>query len=350
MKSVDAIVLRAITTQQKRLRISNKELYYLPNNIEFLNWLVILDIRSNKLSSLPILPKNLQLLNLGHNWFKTIPDSVFALTSLKSICMYSNQLQSIPSTLFERLINLEYINFNHNCINTLSDSISNLVHLKYLSISHNKLTTLPESMCSTLNKLEYLNLGYNHILILPFDFGLLQNMKTLILHKNFITRLPETFGQLKALKVLDIAGNNLQLLPFNFTQLKLKEFYAEANPFTRNDLFTSTYKENVLTLKEIVLRKLCFLGLIHIGVSNHWLESVIGSKQWQSAGFCALCKNPFVTWWLEAVRFVNRKELIICKKSQLNKKPSEVLYPLRTLFCSYHCINSSENCYELGVG
>ncbi|CAI2733513.1 unnamed protein product [Schistosoma spindalis] len=244
MKNVDLIVLRAITTQQKRLSLSNKKLYHLPSNIEFLNWLVILDLRSNNLSNLPILPKNLQSLNLGHNWFTTIPNSVFVLTSLKSISMYSNQLQSIPSTLFE-------------------------------------------SMCSMLNKLEYLNLGYNHILTLPFNFGLLQNMKTLILHKNFLTRLPETFGQLKSLTILDLAGNNLQLLPSNFTQLKLKEFYAEANPFTRNDLFTST-----------------------IGVSNPWLEGIIGSKQWQTAGFCALCKNPFVTWWLESVRFANRKELV----------------------------------------
>ncbi|CAH8630835.1 unnamed protein product [Schistosoma bovis] len=307
MKNVDLIVLRAITTQQKRLSLSNKKLYHLPYNIEFLNWLVILDLRSNNLSDLPILPKHLQSINLGHNWFTTIPNSVLELTSLKSISMYSNQLQSIPSTIFE-------------------------------------------SMCSMLNKLEYLNLGYNHILTLPFNFGLLQNMKTLLLHKNFLTRLPETFGQLKSLTVLDLAGNNLQLLPSNFTQLKLKEFYAEANPFTRNDLFTSTYKENVLTLKEIVLRKLSRLGFIDIGVSNPWLESIIGSKQWQTAGFCALCKNPFVTWWLESVRFANRKELIISKKSQLNKASPEVLYPLRTLFCSYHCLNSSGNCYELSVG
>ncbi|CAH8287287.1 unnamed protein product [Schistosoma mattheei] len=346
MKNVDLIVLRAITTQQKRLSLSNKKLYHLPYNIEFLNWLVILDLRSNSLSDLPILPKHLQSINLGHNWFTTIPNSVFELTSLKSISMYSNQLQSIP----KRLVNLEYINFNHNYINALNDSISNLAHLKYLSSSHNKLTTLPESMCSMLNKLEYLNLGYNHILTLPFNFGLLQNMKTLLLHKNFLTRLPETFGQLKSLTVLDLAGNNLQLLPSNFTQLKLKEFYAEANPFTRNDLFTSTYKENVLTLKEIVLRKLSRLGFIDIGVSNPWLESIIGSKQWQTAGFCALCKNPFVTWWLESVRFANRKELIISKKFQLNKASPEVLYPLRTLFCSYHCLNSSGNCYGLSVG
>ncbi|VDO91269.1 unnamed protein product [Schistosoma margrebowiei] len=300
MKSVDISVLRAITTQQKRLSLSDKKLYHLPYNIEFLNWLVILDLRSNNLSDLPILPKHLQSINLGHNWFTTIPNSVFELTSLKSISMYSNQLQSIPSILF--------------------------AHLKYLSSSHNKLTTLPESMCSMLNKLEYLNLGYNHILTLPFNFGLLQNMKTLLLHKNFLTRLPE------------------------FTQLKLKEFYAEANPFTRNALFTSTYKENVLTLKEIALRKLSRLGFIDIGVSNPWLESIIGPKQWQTAGFCALCKNPFVTWWLESVRFINRKELIISKKSQLNKASPEVLYPLRTLFCSYHCLNSSKNCYELSVG
>ncbi|XP_018653798.1 putative leucine-rich repeat-containing protein [Schistosoma mansoni] len=302
MKNINSIVLRAITTQQKRLSLIHKELYHLPNNIEFLNWLVILDLRSNNLSDLPILPKNLQSLNLGNNWFTVIPNSVLLLTSLKSLSMYNNQLQSIPSILF------------------------------------------------VLNKLEYLNLGYNHILALPFNFGLLKNMKTLILHKNFITRLPETFGQLKSLKVLDLAGNNLQLLPSNFTQLKLKEFYAEANPFTRNDLYTATYKENVLTLKEIVLRKLCRLRFINIGVSNPWLESIIGSKQWQSAGICARCKNPFVTWWLESVRFANRKEIISSKKSQLNKASSEVLYPLRTLFCSYHCLNSSENCYELSVG
>lgn len=61
MKNVDLIVLRAITTQQKRLSLSNKKLYHLPYNIEFLNWLVILDLRSNNLSDLPILPKHVSL-------------------------------------------------------------------------------------------------------------------------------------------------------------------------------------------------------------------------------------------------------------------------------------------------
>ncbi|TNN07222.1 Leucine-rich repeat-containing protein [Schistosoma japonicum] len=191
---------------------------------------------------------------------------------------------------------------------------------------------LPESMCSMLNKLEYFNLGYNQLLMLPLNFGLLQNMKTLILHKNFLTRLPETFGQLNSLKYLDLAGNNLQLLPCNFKQLKLTEFYTEANPFTRYDLFPVIYEENILTLK------------------NLWLENIIGTKLWQSAGYCALCRQPFVTWWVEGVQFVERKQLIKRKKLEMNKKFSEILYPIRTLFCSYQCLKSSENCYALGVG
>nr|AAW27094.1 SJCHGC03476 protein [Schistosoma japonicum] len=124
MHDLNVIILRAITTQQKRLTIRNKQLYYLPNNIEFLHWLVVLDIRSNNLTNLPNLPKTLEILNLGHNWFTTIPDSIILLTSLKSISMYSNQLQTIPNTFFEHLINLEYLNLNHNYINTLDNSIA----------------------------------------------------------------------------------------------------------------------------------------------------------------------------------------------------------------------------------
>ncbi|KAK4475556.1 hypothetical protein MN116_000835 [Schistosoma mekongi] len=312
MHDLNVTILRAITTQQKRLTIRNKQLYYLPNSIEFLDWLVVLDIRSNNLTNLPSLPKTLEILNIGHNWFRTIPDTIITLTSLKSISI--------------------------------------LIHLKYLSISHNQLTMLPESLCSMLNKLEYFNLGYNQLLMLPYNFGLLKNMKTLILHKNFLTRLPETFGQLNSLKYLDLAGNNLQLLPSNFKQLKLTEFYTEANPFTRYDLVPVIYEENILTLKEIVLRKLSKLGLINIGYSNLWLESIIGAKLWQSAGYCALCRKPFITWWVEGVQFVERKELIKHKKLETNKKFSQILYPMRTLFCSYQCLKSSENCYALGVG
>ncbi|KAH8863037.1 Plant intracellular Ras-group-related LRR protein 1 [Schistosoma japonicum] len=325
MHDLNVIILRAITTQQKRLTIRNKQLYYLPNSIEFLNWLVVLDIRSNNLTNLPNLPKTLEILNLGHNWFTTIPDSIILLTSLKSIILNINFYLFNPPFFF-------------------------LIHLKYFSISHNQLTMLPESMCSMLNKLEYFNLGYNQLLMLPLNFGLLQNMKTLILHKNFLTRLPETFGQLNSLKYLDLAGNNLQLLPCNFKQLKLTEFYTEANPFTRYDLFPVIYEENILTLKEIVLRKLSHLGLINIGYRNLWLENIIGTKLWQSAGYCALCRQPFVTWWVEGVQFVERKQLIKSKKLEMNKKFSEILYPIRTLFCSYQCLKSSENCYALGVG
>ncbi|CAH8609812.1 unnamed protein product [Heterobilharzia americana] len=280
-----------------------------------------------------------------HNWFTTIPEAINELTFLKSISLYNNYLRSIPCSLFERLIKLECINFNHNFISALNDSISNLTQLRYLSMSHNKLKTLPESMCPALLQLEYLNLGYNQILTLPFNFGLLRKIKTLILHKNFLSRLPETFGLLKSLKTLDLAGNNLQLLPSNFVNLKLKEFYVEANPLTKYDLFTSTYQQAVLTLKEIVLRKLSCLGMIRIGENNFWLESIIGLKPWQSAGFCAFCKQPFVTWYLEGVRFVNLKKGINCKNSisppsDFSSKASGLDYELSYLMQMSHHITT----------
>ncbi|CAH8868745.1 unnamed protein product [Trichobilharzia szidati] len=349
MNGINVSILRAITTRQKRLAIRNKQLRHLTNSVGFLDWLVVLDLRSNNLSTLPILPRNLEVINLGNNVFTDIPEAVYELTQLKSISIYNNRLQSIPSLLFEKLVHLEYMNFNHNSIETLCDSISNLVSLKYLSMSHNALKALPDSMCPMLIHLEYLNLGYNQILTLPFNFYLLQRMKTLILHKNFLSRLPETFGLLGSLEILDLAGNNLQLLPSSFVQLKLKECYIEANPFTRNDLFPSTYRENTLTLKEIALRKLSSLGIIRIGENNPWLESIIGVKTWQSAGFCALCKKPFITFWLEGVRFVNLTELMKCKNLPVGKKSSEILYPLRNVFCSYQCLKATDNCYGLAI-
>nr|CAH8868196.1 unnamed protein product [Trichobilharzia regenti] len=251
MNGINVSILRAITTRQKRLTIRNKQLRHLTNSVGFLDWLVVLDLRSNNLSTLPILlPRNLEVINLGNNVFTDIPEAVYELTLLKSISIYNNRLQSIPSLLFEKLVHLEYMNFNHNAIEMLCDSISNLVSLKYLSMSHNALKALPDSIVSNADShLEYLNLGYNQILILPFNIHRLQRMKTLILHKNFLSRLPETFGLLESLEILDLAGNNLQLLPSSFVQLKLKECYIEANPFTRNDLFTSIYREDPMTLK-----------------------------------------------------------------------------------------------------
>ncbi|VDQ09331.1 unnamed protein product [Trichobilharzia regenti] len=228
MNGINVSILRAITTRQKRLTIRNKQLRHLTNSVGFLDWLVVLDLRSNNLSTLPILlPRNLEVINLGNNVFTDIPEAVYELTLLKSISIYNNRLQSIPSLLFGK----------------------DLVSLKYLSMSHNALKALPDSIVSNADShLEYLNLGYNQILILPFNIHRLQRMKTLILHKNFLSRLPEV-------------GNSAS-----------KTFISQNNQVMK-------------------------------------------------------CKNLLL----------------------LGKKGSEILYPLRNVFCSYQCLKATDNCYGLAI-
>jgi len=101
--------------------------------------------------------------------FKELLATLLQLKSLQILFLGSNKLRELPES-FGDLKSLEYLNLNLNQLATLPESFGNLQSLRMLDLRENELTTLPESFCD------------------------LKSLKELILELNKLGELPESFG------------------------------------------------------------------------------------------------------------------------------------------------------------
>ena len=99
-------------------------------------------------------------LDLRHNQLMTLPDSIAALTALKTLYLGgNNKFTTFPKPIV-KLTSLTKLSLNNNQLVTLPDSIAALTALKELYLGSNKFVTLPGSI-AVLTALETLHLSYN---------------------------------------------------------------------------------------------------------------------------------------------------------------------------------------------
>ena len=124
---------------------------------------------------------------------------------------------------FSQMTNLKSLDIGHNRFTSLPDTIGNLQTLESLYLDMNRLTSLPESI-GNLRSLKILDLDYNQLTSLPETIGNLQNLEDLRVAHNQLTTLPDTIGDLRSLDTLYLEGNRetLESLPPSFSQLRLQ--------------------------------------------------------------------------------------------------------------------------------
>ncbi len=175
--------------------------------------LVILDLSSNKLTSLPILPTSLQQLNCQYNQISQLPPFPQTLTTLMA---NGNQLKEVP-TLPD---NLQLLDLASNMISTLPNLPNKLT---FLNLSYNPIGSLT-SVPSTLNVLYVTECGLNILPNLPLSVSFLEcgfnqltalpelpnSLITLNCSDNKITCFPK-FP--KSLSTINISNNAFSCLP-----------------------------------------------------------------------------------------------------------------------------------------
>ena len=102
-----------------------------------------------------------------------VPAEIGRLTSLVSLDLWYNQLESLP------------------------DVIGQLTALKELYLEGNKLTTLPTEI-GQLTSLEWLHLDGNQLTSVPAEIGQLTSLRKLYLDGNQLTSLPARIRELRA--------------------------------------------------------------------------------------------------------------------------------------------------------
>ncbi|CAG9798432.1 unnamed protein product [Chironomus riparius] len=160
--------------------------------------------------------KNLQYLDLDNNKITDINEMSFIYNlDMRTLLLYSNQLSTLPESVFGKLKKLTTLKLNNNKLTQLPQNIFNETKaLKDLNLDDNLIESLPSNIFKSLNNLQVLRMSNNKITsILPDWFKTLGNLLTLYLEGNKIEQLPvNAFNSLKKVTKISLIRNNLKII------------------------------------------------------------------------------------------------------------------------------------------
>jgi Leucine rich repeat len=142
----------------------------LPEEIELLSELEVLDLRSNEIRG--VLPSQLgtlsalQVMDVSNNQLtSTIPSSLGNLTSLQKLLIQSSNLTGpIPPTLFNAGTGLSFVDMSLNGLTgTIPSSIGHARNLSHLALGTNQLTGQLPTEIGLLTDLAVLSIASNHL-------------------------------------------------------------------------------------------------------------------------------------------------------------------------------------------
>ncbi|KAL1963270.1 hypothetical protein VTN77DRAFT_8493 [Rasamsonia byssochlamydoides] len=178
-----------------------------------LSHLEVLDLRGNRLSSLPDSFSDLtslKVLNLSENQFRSLPFETLSRLPLIEINAAGNKLQGslMPSSV-HRFETLQTLDVARNALERLSENDTfDFPNLKILAVDANRLKSLP--CMSSWRSLLRLSAEDNSIAALPDGFLELDNLKYVDLTANDLSRLDERIGLMENLATFRIANNPLR--------------------------------------------------------------------------------------------------------------------------------------------
>lgn len=121
-----------------------------------------LQLNDNALTEWPYLGKavHLQLVDLAKNDLTAVPESISHLEALTTLQLRWNKITTLPETAFSRLTQLETLDLERNNVESIPASLGTCMNLRVLILSGNKIRTLPIQLMS-LTQLEKVALDRN---------------------------------------------------------------------------------------------------------------------------------------------------------------------------------------------
>ncbi|NXG77560.1 NEPN protein, partial [Baryphthengus martii] len=205
------------------------------NTFKALSTLKTLELYKNQLKQIPtFLPSGLEILKLADNSISALHASDFeGLMKLRVLDIRNNLIATLPPSAFSSLCNLQSLILDGNKMEFVSAPLK-LPRLKYLSMVDNKLSSLPNNFFVSFQNLQFLSLSGNFLTKVPLDLP--KSLLSLKLEKNQLktVRLRD-MKHLENLAEFFLSENQLtsvdgaQLLP-NLTTLELSKNQLHAMP------------------------------------------------------------------------------------------------------------------------
>ncbi|CAI0401294.1 unnamed protein product [Linum tenue] len=157
--------------------------------------------------------ERLEIVDLGGMSFETVPNPPLNLAHICKLDLSNNNLQIIPESLMEGLLNIVVLDIHSNQLKSLPNSIGCLSKLKVLNVAGNLLLSLPKAIMNC-RCLKELNVNFNKLGRLPDNIGFgLRNLEKLSVNSNLLAFFPSSLTHLSSLKKLDARLNKLRSLP-----------------------------------------------------------------------------------------------------------------------------------------
>jgi Leucine-rich repeat (LRR) protein len=208
------------------LSLLNNSIPKIPNEICWLKNLSKLNLRKNKLKTLPesLSKCKLRRLDIGDNLFEAIPTCLAHIFSLTEFAADNNLIAELADD-FQHCCQVALINLDDNLLIKLPSSWKNLFGLKSLSLRFNAIGDV--GGIKQMTQIESLFLeGNSNLTQLDLDVGCLTSLTELYVMNCNVTKISGAIGQCKRLKSVNLSGNKLSFLPDHFFTLKNIAFLA----------------------------------------------------------------------------------------------------------------------------
>lgn len=276
--------------EEVRLNLSGKSLTQVPLSELPLRHrfssITHLDLSNNSIGELSLALvqfDNLVDLDLSRNEIKTIPPSFCRLRYLRSFSVKHNRLSSssFPEH-FDSLSSLKSLNLGGNQLESIPDVLTRLPALEDLALGDNHISNI-SPLVRNFKRLLRLYLGGNRINVLPPEMGQMTSLESLSLCGNQLQSLPEETTQLVNLKSLQLHNNRLETLPRSLLELgNITSLSLRNNPLVVRFVKELTF--SIPSLQEICGRVVRNVRIPYQGTLPHHLVSYLDSAK--------CCDNP----------------------------------------------------------
>lgn len=256
----DAIGVISQISSLRELRLAeNALLGPLQDSICNLENLEILDLHENAVSKLPESIERLtklKIVNVGGNKLTSIPFAALAqVVTLVEIVASRNRLEgTLLPPLLMNFPNLHTVNVSYNALESIADHEIEIPVLQSVDVSNNRILALPSS--KTWPLLTSLNAGDNQIKLIPSDFSQLRNLKTVDLSSNSVTKIDDSIGFMDSLVQLRLSNNPMyERRLLNMTTGELKESLRDrlSSPISEKFAWTSGQAQSGSSLQSPAL-------------------------------------------------------------------------------------------------